>query len=222
MKRIIIAAAFILGLFYVQAIAARAESLKDYDQNQTINQQSNITATLKTSSRLFKVKEDLTSVIIIVPKGSTVKILGSDSTYYRIAYEENEGYILKKHAEIDKEPGNFSQLTKKREASEYGTSIQKQQPVQAQQQQQPQPAKELQVSRFSYLENKYGSAMAARLIAGKIWKGMNSEMVKDSWGTALKINRSINENVVREEWIYKTTWLYFENNTLVDWGPIKN
>ena len=24
--------------------------------------------------------------------------------------------------------------------------------------------------------------MAARLYAGKIWKGMNSEMVKDSWG----------------------------------------
>jgi hypothetical protein len=220
MKRIIIAAAFILGIYYGQVRAASAEGLNDSDQNQTLNQQNNITATLKTSSRLFKVKEDLTSVIIIVPKGSTVKILGSDSTYYRIAYEENEGYIFKRHAEIDKVPGNITELTKKREVTEYGTSTQKQQPGQAQQQQQP--SKELQVSRFSYLENKYGSSMAARLNAGKIWKGMNSEMVKDSWGTALRINRSINENVVREEWIYKTTWLYFENNTLVDWGPIKN
>ena len=28
--------------------------------------------------------------------------------------------------------------------------------------------------------------MAARLYAGKIWKGMNSEMVRDSWGAAAK------------------------------------
>jgi len=227
MKKIIIALTLILSIYSGQTFAKKAELLQNSDLSQTINQQNIVTATLKSSSRLFKVKEDLTSVIIIVPKGSTVKILGSDSTYYRVAYEENEGYIFKEHAIIDKEPANFSELTKKREVAEYGATREKQQPPQEQpqkqqQQQQQQPAQDLQRSRFSYLENKYGSSMAARLIAGKIWKGMNSEMVKDSWGAALKINRSINENVVREEWIYKTTWLYFENNTLVDWGPIKN
>ena len=64
--------------------------------------------------------------------------------------------------------------------------------------------------------------MAARLIAGKIWKGMSAEMVKDSWGVAEKINRVINGNVVKEEWIFRTTWLFFENNALVEWGPRKN
>ena len=63
--------------------------------------------------------------------------------------------------------------------------------------------------------------MAARLYAGKIWKGMNSEMVKDSWGAAEKINRVISGNIIKEEWIYKNTWLYFENNTLLEWGPVK-
>lgn len=222
MKRIIIAATLILAIYSGQLFAAKAELLQNSDMSMVASQQNNITATLKTSSRLFKEKEDLTSVIVIVPKGSTVKILGRDSTYYKVAYEENEGYIFKQHAVTDKEPANFSDLTKKSEVAEYGTTVQKQQPVQEQQQQRTQPAREQQVSRFTYLENKYGTAMAARLIAGKIWKGMNPELVKDSWGTAQKINRSVNENVVREEWIYKTTWLYFENNTLVDWGPIKN
>ncbi len=50
---------------------------------------------------------------------------------------------------------------------------------------------------------------------------MNSEMVKDSWGTAEKINRVISGNIIKEEWIYKNTWLYFENNTLVEWGPVR-
>ena len=51
---------------------------------------------------------------------------------------------------------------------------------------------------------------------------MNSEMVKDSWGTAEKINRIISGNIIKEEWIFKNTWLYFENNTLVEWGRKEN
>jgi hypothetical protein len=68
---------------------------------------------------------------------------------------------------------------------------------------------------------KANTGQAARLNAGKIWKGMSSEMVKDSWGKAEKVNRVINGNVINEEWIYKNSWLYFENNTLVEWGPRK-
>ena len=163
-----------------------------------------ITAKLKSSSRLFEAKDDLTSVILIIPADSTVTVLDSDSTYLRVLYGENEGFIFKRHAELDKTPVITQQ------------TIQSQPTVQ-----EPLPDREQQQSRFSYLENKYGSNMAARLIAGKIWKGMNSEMVKDSWGTAEKINRIISGNIVKEEWIFKNTWLYFENNALVDWGPVR-
>ena len=75
--------------------------------------------------------------------------------------------------------------------------------------------------RYAALENKYGQAMAARIYAGKIWKGMNSEMVRDSWGTPEKTNRVVSGNTIKEEWIYRSTWLYFENNTLLGWGPVK-
>ena len=50
---------------------------------------------------------------------------------------------------------------------------------------------------------------------------MNSDMVKDSWGIAEKINRIIDGNTIKEEWIFRSTWLYFENNTLLEWGPVK-
>jgi hypothetical protein len=162
--------------------------------------QPTVTATMKSSGRLFSMKDDLTSVIMIVPVDSTVTVLDSDSTYYHVVFQDTEGFIFKKQAVIDKVP-----VVKSSSAQT--------QPSQLQQQQQQ--------SRFSYLENKYGTSMATKLYTGKIWKGMNAQMVSDSWGSAQKINRVIDGNTIKEEWIYNQTWLYFENSTLVDWGPVK-
>ena len=203
MKKLIFSALFLLIVIAVQSQTNKAVLLQDLEKNQPANQNVTATATLKSASRLFGAKDDLTTVIFVIPSGSTVTVLDSDSTYFHVVYEENEGYIFKSHAVIDKTPVNVSQTI---------------QPQQSRQE--VQPVQEQQESRFSYLENKYGSNMAARLIAGKIWKGINSEMVKDSWGTAEKITREITGNIIKEEWIFKNTWLYFENNTLVEWGPI--
>lgn len=168
------------------------------------SENKDVTATLKSSSRLFKVKEDLTSVILVIPSGSVVTVLDSDSTYFHVIYQQDEGYIYKRHAVIDKAPVKTINSTLAAKSS-----------------QETQPEQEQYVSRFTYLESKYGTSLAARINAGKIWKGMSSEMVKDSWGKAEKVNRVINGNVINEEWIYKNSWLYFENNTLVEWGPRK-
>jgi hypothetical protein len=184
MKKTVLITLFILG-----AICLKAQT----------------TATLKNSSRLFATKDDLTSVILIIPADSVVTVLDADSTYLHVVFEENEGYIFNKKVVLNKIPLKTQQ-----------SSVSKEQATE------PQQAQEQEQSRFSYLENKYGTSMAARLTAGKIWKGMNSEMVKDSWGTAEKINRVISGNIVKEEWIFRNTWLYFENNTLVEWGPVKN
>ena len=195
MKKLIFLAAMIIGVLPVSA------------QTNKINQPESAatTATLKSASRLFAAKDDLTSVILVIPSGSTVNVLGSDSTYLHITFEENDGYILKRQAVIDKKPVTITS-----------------QQVNAQKQVQETPqAQPEEVSRFSYLEDKYGTNMVAKLNSGKIWKGMNAEMVKDSWGAADKINRVISGNIIQEEWTFKNTWLYFENNTLKDWGPTR-
>jgi len=205
MKKLVLLALLISGaIISNMAQANRSEILKGLENSQQTNQNLVNTATLKSASRLFEDKNDLTSVIFIIPADSVVTVLGSDSTYLNVIYQGAEGYIYKRDAIINKAP---VVITK---------------PVQPSQQvQETQPEETSQISRFTYLENKYGSNMAARLIAGKIWKGMNSDMVNDSWGTAQKINRVISGNVIQEEWIYNNTWLYFENNILVDWGPVK-
>ncbi len=182
---------------FAQDEQGKTSGRSDQDQNAT----DEITATVKSSTRLFKDKGDLTSVILIIPSGSAVTYLDSDSTYMHVVYDSNEGYIYNKQATIDQAPA--------------GNETDQQQAADQAQQDQPE-------DRYTYLVNKYGSAMADRIFAGKIWKGMNSEMVRDSWGAAEKINRTINNNFIKEEWVYRKTWLYFENNTLVQWGPTQN
>jgi hypothetical protein len=204
MKKIFFIALFTIVAFNVKAQNTKVDQLQTLEQNKSDNQNITSTATLKISSRLFASKDDLTSVIMIIPVDSVVTVLDSDSTYFHVVFDENEGFIFKRDAILDKTPFNVQQITQAQPAVNETA-----------------PAGDKQQSRFSYLENKYGSNMAARLMAGKIWKGMNSDMVNDSWGTASKINRIISGNLVKEEWIFKNTWLYFENNTLVDWGPAK-
>ncbi len=187
----------------------RQEMLQDLESNQQqTNQVQQITATLTSATRLFGEKDDLTAVILVLPSGATVQVLDVDSVYMHVVFEDVEGYIFSRHAIVDDTPAIAVQQVQQKEQPEEEV----QQEVQPEQQE---------ISRFTYLENKYGSNMAARLMAGKIWKGMTTEMVSDSWGTPLKINRSITGNYVKEEWIYRNTWLYIENNNLRDWGPIR-
>lgn len=194
----------IIVAFSLQAQPNKADQLQNPEKNQQASLNDTLTATLTSSTRLFGSKDDLTSVIIIIPSGSIVSVLDSDSTYLHVVFEEDEGYIFKRHALINKPEVNNSQSIRYEEAAPNSQAVQMQK-----------------VSRFTYLESKYGSSMAARLIAGKIWRGMDAEMVTDSWGTGEKINRVISGNLVKEEWIYKNTWLYFEDNKLLDWGPVK-
>lgn len=204
MEKIYLIALLFIGTISLKAQESKVDQLQSLEQNQPANQDITAIATLKSSSRLFAAKDDLTSVILIIPADSVVSVLDSDSTYLHVIFEEYEGYIFKHHAVVEKLPVN-TRVT-----------------VQAQQEmQETEPVQDQQQSRFAYLENKYGSNMAARLLSGKVWKGMNSEMVKDSWGPAEKINRIISGNIIKEEWIFKNTWLYFENNALVEWGPVR-
>jgi hypothetical protein len=204
MKKIVLIWVIIICFASVNAQTSKIDQLQSLEQNQSDQQKIIATATLKNSSRLFAAKDDLTTVILIIPADSVVSVLDSDSTYLHVLYQDSEGYIFNRKIDMHAIPANKQQVLSLQQ------SEQELQPVQQQQQ-----------SRFTYLENKYGTTMAARLSAGKIWKGMNSEMVKDSWGVAERINRVINGNTIREEWYYRKALLYFENNTLLNWGPAK-
>jgi hypothetical protein len=204
MKKLIISFLLIVLVFLANAQDTKVNVLQGLESSQSHNQDTKLTATLNKATRLFGVKEDITTVIMIIPSGEVVDVLGSDSTYFHVAYQDSEGYILRRHATLN------NVTTQVSPAVQQQANVQEEQPIQRQQ-----------ISRFSYLENKYGTSMAASLIAGKIWKGMTTEMVQDSWGTPKKISRFISGNIVKEEWIFNNSWLFFENEILTDWGPVK-
>jgi hypothetical protein len=161
-------------------------------------------ATLNKASRLFGSEYDLTSVITVIPAGDTVAVTGADSTFLHVVYQDTEGYIMSRHATMMNTGNNNTGVVSQQQGYQTGGPVQQQQ-----------------TSRFTYLENKYGTSMAARLISGKIWKGMTADMVQDSWGSPRKINRTYNGNDIKETWDYSTTWLYFINSLLTEWGPEK-
>jgi hypothetical protein len=217
MKKLIISFLFLLAVYGLNAQENRANILRDLEKNQpakpAVNQDVKVKATLKSASRLFGEKDDLTTVIMVLPSGSVVEILDSDSTYFKVAYEDYEGFIIKRHAVINEVSAAVEPVP---QVVEEQPVAKEQEPVQIQ------PVQEQKISRFTFLESKYGSNTAAKLMAGKIWKGMAAEMIRDSWGNPKKINRVISGNLVKEEWIFKNTWLYIENDFLKDWGPIRN
>lgn len=237
MKKIIFASFLLISAISAEGQAGRPNVLENLENKQSQSvQKTGVTATTTRSTRLFGAKDDLTTVILVIPSASIVNVIASDSTYLQVSFEENEGYIFKKHAIIDKIKPEQSQFSPKKASEEaqiqHSDGVRNQQNQQNQQnrsgqqyqqsnQQNQQNQQDNQgVSRFTYLENKYGVNTASRLISGKIWKGMNTEMVKDSWGKAQKINRVINGNTIKEEWIYRNSWLYFEDDELIEWGSV--
>jgi hypothetical protein len=205
MKKFIISGLFLFIVFTLNSQVIKTDVLQDLEKTQAVEQNTVTTATMKSASRLFKDKDDLTSVIMVIPQDSVVNVLGSDSTFFHVVFEGNEGYIYTRHAEINKPVIIQSPAAQQERYSQEERPVQKQK-----------------ISRYAYLENKYGPSMAARLYEGKIWKGMSAQMAKDSWGSPKKINRVISGNIVKEEWFYNSSWLYFQNSTLTDWGPVKD
>jgi hypothetical protein len=46
---------------------------------------------------------------------------------------------------------------------------------------------------------------------------MTDEMVRLSWGSPRDINRSVGSWGVHEQWVYYSSYLYFENGILTSW-----
>ncbi len=209
MKKVFLPAAFFLIIFSVSAQEDKSQTLQNLERNTAVQDQG-LTAKLKYASRLFRYKDDLTSVIMIIPADSIVGVLAADTSFLKVTYEGNEGFIYAHQADIIKPE-----------------KVTKPAPLREQQAQAGLPMKRIEPKRegpdrYTYLANKYGPSMGTKLYEGKVWRGMTADQVQDAWGNPRKINRLIsNSNDTKEEWVYSKYWLSFRNGVLTGWGPVK-
>ncbi len=158
----------------------------------------------KTTSavRLFQDKDDLTSVITIIPVGSIVEVLKGDADYILVDYNGSQGYIP--NGNISYDQVGDDEISS--EESFVNTTPQYQKPA----------------SRYDRLMIKYGDHIGKLFYQNKIWKGLSTENVLDSWGRPVSINKTYVDNIVEEEWIYSKKWLLFKNDILVEWGAVSH
>ena len=164
----------------------------------------------KGAVRLFADKDDLTSVIQIIPDGTVVEAISADTLFTLIRLDEVEGYV-----KSDRLTAALPVVTTTQPALQ---PVQEAAPVQPVADVQ---ARQIPTERFQALIDKYGTDLAKKLYQHKVWKGITSDMARDSWGKPVQINRMYVNTSVDEEWIYSKSYLYFRDGVLIEWGPVK-
>ena len=157
-------------------------------------------ATTKSVTRLYGDKGNTSTVITYIKADTTLDVLVVEEDYLKVIYGEAEGWIPTDKAVLRNTEGEILQVGE--------------QAQQAIRQQQP-------VDRKEMLINRYGAKVGDAIYAHKIWKGMNNDMVFDSWGKPLRVDRLIKGGDVQERWIYTGSYVIFDDDILVDWGPVR-
>ncbi len=154
----------------------------------------NTKALTKSACRIYSDIENSSSVKGYVPIGKEVEVLEVVNEYLLIKYNDFEGYILREKTDMA--------LVAEQETTDTNYNI-----------------PDLPTDRFSILAQKYGYTTAKALFENKIWKGIDHNMVKDSWGKPLKVSREVNSSVTIEIWTYRRSWLKLRDGILSEWGP---
>lgn len=55
------------------------------------------------------------------------------------------------------------------------------------------------------------------ITTGTLALGMSDQQARASWGAPEKINRTVNVQGVHEQWIYESTYVYFDDGVLTSW-----
>jgi hypothetical protein len=157
--------------------------------------------------RFLSDPDNTRSVIAYIPDSTELTVIGVKDNYLLVEYEGKEGYINSEKVKSESVNSVIQGFVSGKEEQAVPAVDYK--------------SNEYQQARYDILVEKYGEPMATALFNHKIWKGINHNMVRDSWGKPVEIKRTINDFDITEEWIYPKTRLIFVNDVLTRWGPNK-
>lgn len=154
--------------------------------------------------RFLSDPDNTRSVIAYIPDSTELTVLDIKGDYFLVEYEGAQGYINSAKVKTQKMESVIQGFIKGEEEAtvDYKNA-------------------EYQAARYEILVEKYGEPTASALFKHKIWKGIDHNMVRDSWGKPIEIKRTLTDFDIIEEWIYPKTRLVFVNDVLTRWGPVK-
>jgi hypothetical protein len=204
-------------LDYENRIEKINKMIKEVEDKITISELGNY-ETLKyiVSSESLKIrkKDDSSADILFQPKkGEIIELIdyGDFNDYWKVSYKNSFGYVNDVFIQQTSEIQNFKKILiakKTLKAEEQKLLNTKRLAGQKE-------------NRKKDLIKRYGAEIANKILAGKIWLGMSSEMAKESWGLPEQNNRTVGTWGTHEQWVYGDTYLYFENGTLTSWQDSK-
>jgi hypothetical protein len=166
-------------------------------------------------------KETITSEkLLTFSAQDTVGLLSfNGGTFYKVIYRDKIGYLSK--IAIERDP-SFDKIDKLLNDIYKQEQAQKDAEKAAKNERQKEIAAQKRAivaeKRKSTILAKYGQVDGQNILDGKIWVGMTKEMALESWGKPENINRTVNANSVREQWVYGLgTYLYFDDGILTTW-----
>lgn len=138
-----------------------------------------------------------------ITRGEKVILVNSNpgQEYYEISFAGKSGFVLKASFVTEIEYAKIAAENEQRK-------IEKEEAAKA---------------RFNDLVLKYGEANAYKIKTNSFVIGWNSNMVEESIGKPDKINRTVTQSTIHEQWIYndKDLYLYFDNDILISFQDSK-
>ncbi len=165
----------------------------------------------------------LSKITSTIPVGDEIMIVGFKSEFFIIKYKERLGFVHPYNIQMDDELSKIKEyysIKEKREdqllQAKRMVEETKEREIHLENEKKNQTEKSKKLK--EELTKKYGSIVAQKIMSGKIWIGMTSEMALDSWGEPKDINRTVTNYGTNEQWVYSDkNFLYFENGKLTAW-----
>lgn len=211
------------------------------------SQLSSISVIVKSPTRILNEEYVFADTMAVAKTGDTILIVGYSTDYFITKYKRKTGFIRYTTIAMSDDLINFKELSLRnmlnnekdenkkdiiqheinvfnKQKIEYASqnfeaakALERQRRIDETNKRQNILNAEKEKQRKIELYKKYGQTIGQKILDGKIWLGMTSDMAKASWGLPEKNNRTVGSFGVHEQWVYSSSYLYFEDGILTSW-----
>lgn len=194
----------------IKKIELNIYKLKSNEYQQNIKDSTIITVA-KQNGKLKKIPDVMGEIILTLNEDKKVIIIDYHNEYFGVCFDSICGYI-NDYWIIDNEKTKEYVKFKKDEEAER-IRIKNEQKIIANKNRIKE--EEIELKKIENINiKKYGKVLYEKLKRGYYWIGMTDKMALIALGYPSKINRSVGEWGVHEQWVYNNIYLYFENGIL--------